>query len=297
MPSCARILAASQAAARCSRRFGIAGATAPTILAELGDVSRLRRSRQAVRLAGSSGDRRRSLRSQKPRGQAHQAGLPGACAGLCMRPPSRRAGQRAPTTPSTWSIKERGLSHTRASLTISRKLARRCYHTLREHRPRGASGGHVEATRISGFPRRRRRPPGSCSEPCMCCLVVVVEVSTPVSVLVVSVVVLSMSTALPAARSLSLSTLHWPGHKTSVDVVVEEGGPRIGAKRRGGDPLPRGQCSEPILDSERAAGWSSPVRGPPQTTTLGASDCLHQTTTPSDPPPKPTHSQMNHLPA
>ena len=57
---------------------------------------------------------------------------------------------------------------------------------------------------------------------------------------------------------------------------------------------------EPNLGSERAAGWSvgwSAYRGPPQTTTLGASDALHQTTAPSDPPPKPTHSQMNHLPA
>ena len=32
-------------------------------------------------------------------------------------------------------LKQRGLSHTRASLTISRKLARRCYHTLRELGP------------------------------------------------------------------------------------------------------------------------------------------------------------------
>ena len=134
---------------------------------------------------------------------------------------------------------------------------------------------------------------------CMCCLPVVVEVSTPVSALVISVVVLSVSTGLPAARSLSLSTLHWPGHKTSVDVVVEEGGPRIGAKRRGGDPLPRGQCQSQFSTAsgqQGRLGWSA-YRGPPQTTTLGASDALHQTTAPSDPPPKPTHSQMNHLPA
>ena len=95
---------------------------------------------------------------------------------------------------------------------------------------------------------------------CMCCLPVVVEVSTPVSVLVISVVVLSVSTGLPAARSLSLSTLHWPGHKTSVDVVVEEGGPRIGAKRRGGDPLPRGQCQSQFSTASGQQG--GPLGGP-----------------------------------
>ena len=33
------------------------------------------------------------------------------------------------------ALKERGLTHTRASVTIARKLARRCYHTLRELGP------------------------------------------------------------------------------------------------------------------------------------------------------------------
>ena len=33
------------------------------------------------------------------------------------------------------ALKARGLSHTRASLTIARKLARRCFHTLRELGP------------------------------------------------------------------------------------------------------------------------------------------------------------------
>jgi len=33
------------------------------------------------------------------------------------------------------ALKARGLSHTRASLTIARKLARRCFHELRELGP------------------------------------------------------------------------------------------------------------------------------------------------------------------
>jgi hypothetical protein len=43
-----------------------------------------------------------------------------------------------PTSPDRadyLALKARGLSHTRASLTISRKLARRCFHTLRELGP------------------------------------------------------------------------------------------------------------------------------------------------------------------
>jgi hypothetical protein len=43
-----------------------------------------------------------------------------------------------PTSPDRadyLELKQRGLSHTRASLTISRKLARRCFHSLRELGP------------------------------------------------------------------------------------------------------------------------------------------------------------------
>jgi transposase len=46
---------------------------------------------------------------------------------------------RRPTSPDRadyLALKARGLSHTRASLTISRKLARRCFHTLRELGPK-----------------------------------------------------------------------------------------------------------------------------------------------------------------
>jgi hypothetical protein len=41
----------------------------------------------------------------------------------------------APTTPTTSRSKARGLSHTRASLTIARKLARRSFHVLDELGP------------------------------------------------------------------------------------------------------------------------------------------------------------------
>jgi hypothetical protein len=51
-----------------------------------------------------------------------------------MKPRSRPAGPAAPTT-NYLALKARGLSHTRASLTISRKLARRSFHVLRELGP------------------------------------------------------------------------------------------------------------------------------------------------------------------
>jgi hypothetical protein len=38
---------------------------------------------------------------------------------------------RSPDRDDYLALKERGLSHPRASLTLSRKLARRCFHTLR----------------------------------------------------------------------------------------------------------------------------------------------------------------------
>ena len=43
-----------------------------------------------------------------------------------------------PTSPDRadyLALRARGLSHTRASLTMARKLARRCFHTLRELGP------------------------------------------------------------------------------------------------------------------------------------------------------------------
>ena len=52
-----------------------------------------------------------------------------------MRPRSRRVGPAAPTTPTTTRSRPADSSHTRASLTIARKLARRSYHVLRELGP------------------------------------------------------------------------------------------------------------------------------------------------------------------
>jgi transposase len=113
--------------------YGIGELTAPTILCELGDVTRLSASRKAVRCAGLDIGVHRSDRRSRA-GKLTRQGSPQLRWALYE---SAQAACR-PTSPDRadyLALKARGLSHTRASLTIARKLARRCYHTLRELGP------------------------------------------------------------------------------------------------------------------------------------------------------------------
>ena len=113
--------------------YGIGELTAPTILSELGDVTRLSASRKAVRCAGLDIGVHRSDRRSRA-GKLTRQGSPQLRWALYE---SAQAACR-PTSPDRadyLALKARGLSHTRASLTISRKLARRCFHTLRELGP------------------------------------------------------------------------------------------------------------------------------------------------------------------
>jgi transposase len=113
--------------------YGIGELTAPTILCELGDVTRLSASRKAVRCAGLDIGVHRSDRRSRP-GKLTRQGSPQLRWALYE---SAQAACR-PTSPDRadyLELKKRGLSHTRASLTISRKLARRCFHTLHELGP------------------------------------------------------------------------------------------------------------------------------------------------------------------
>lgn len=115
------------------RHFGIGELTAPTILCELGDVARLSASRKAVRCVGLDiGVHRFDRRSRV--GKLSKQGAPEARWALY------EAAQSACRTTSPdheryLQLKTRGLSHTRASLTIARALTRRCFHTLRELGP------------------------------------------------------------------------------------------------------------------------------------------------------------------
>jgi transposase len=112
------------------RHFGIGPVVAAVVLAELGDVSRLRRSRQAVRMAGLDIGVERSDRRSKL-GKLTKQGAPQLRWAL-YEAAQMATREQSPDHDDYLRLRERGLSHTRASLTIARKLARRCYHTLRE---------------------------------------------------------------------------------------------------------------------------------------------------------------------
>jgi transposase len=129
-----RRLARRQAGCRAlMSHYGIGELTAPTILCELGDVTRLSAARKAVRCAGLDIGVHRSDRRSRA-GKLTRQGSPQLRWALYE---SAQAACR-PTSPDRadyLALKQRGLSHTRASLTIARKLARRCFHTLRELGP------------------------------------------------------------------------------------------------------------------------------------------------------------------
>jgi transposase len=115
------------------RHYGIGELTAPTILCELGDVARLSASRKAVRCTGLDvgvhrSDQRSRLGKLTKQGSPHLRWALYESAQAACRPTS-------PDRADYLALKARGLTHTRASITIARKLARRCFHTLRELGP------------------------------------------------------------------------------------------------------------------------------------------------------------------
>lgn len=125
-----RQLARRQAGCRAlMAHYGVGELTAPVILCELGDVTRLSSSRKAVRLTGLDIGVHRSDRRSRA-GKLTKQGSPQLRWALYE---SAQAACR-PTSPDRadyLALKERGLTHPRASITIARKLARRCFHTLR----------------------------------------------------------------------------------------------------------------------------------------------------------------------
>jgi transposase len=113
-----------------SELFGVGPISAPTILAELGDAARLRRSRAAVRLAGLDigvhrSDGRARVGRLTRQGSAHLRWALYEAAEAATRPAS-------PDHADYLALRERRLSHTQATMTIARKIARRAYHTLRQ---------------------------------------------------------------------------------------------------------------------------------------------------------------------
>jgi transposase len=129
-----RRLARRQAGCRALRaHFGVGELTAPTILCELGDATRLSASRKAVRFAGLDVGIHRSDRRSRV-GKLTRQGSPQLRWALYESAQSA-CRPRSPDHAYYLRLRARGLSHTRATLTIARKLARRCFHTLRELGP------------------------------------------------------------------------------------------------------------------------------------------------------------------
>jgi transposase len=111
------------------RLYGMGELTSLVTLCELGDVARLSASRKAVRVAGIDIGVHRSDRRARA-GKLTRQGSPELRwalyeAALSACRPSKPRPRPLPRAQG------RGLSHTRASLTIARKLARRSYHALR----------------------------------------------------------------------------------------------------------------------------------------------------------------------
>ena len=113
--------------------YGMGELTALVTLCELGDVGRLSASRKAVRMAGIDigvhrSDRRSRVGKLNRQGSPHlRWALYEAALAACRT--------SSPDHADYLALKARGLSHTRASLTIARKLARRSFHILRELGP------------------------------------------------------------------------------------------------------------------------------------------------------------------
>jgi transposase len=129
-----RQLARRQAGCRAlMRQFGVGELTAPTIVSELGDITRLSAARKAVRCAGLDigvyrSDRRSRVGKLTRQGSPQLRWALYEAAQSACRPAS-------PDHADYLALKARGLSHTRASMTIARKLARRSFHILRELGP------------------------------------------------------------------------------------------------------------------------------------------------------------------
>jgi transposase len=113
--------------------YGMGELTALVTLCELGDVGRLSASRKAVRMAGIDigvhrSDRRARVGKLTRQGSPQLRWALYESALAACRPSS-------PDHADFLALKARGLSHTRVSLTIARKLARRSFHVLRELGP------------------------------------------------------------------------------------------------------------------------------------------------------------------
>ena len=162
-----RALARRQAGCRAlMTQYGMGEISSLVTLCELGDVTRLHASRQAVRMAGIDIGVHRSDRHAQLGKLTRQGSAPLRWA---LFEAAQSASHRgSPDYHDYHALKARGLSHTRASLTIARKLARRSYHILRalgpaaldppDHRSDQAHPSPMRSTTCGQLQQRSRHP-------------------------------------------------------------------------------------------------------------------------------------------
>jgi transposase len=109
-------------------QFGVGELIALTFLAELGDASRMGSSRKAIRFAGLDIGVHRSDQTARVGKLTRQGSSPLRWALYEAAQSATRP--RSPDYAHYHALRASGLTHTRASLTIARKIARRSYHLL-----------------------------------------------------------------------------------------------------------------------------------------------------------------------
>jgi transposase len=118
-------------------QFGVGELIALTLLTELGDVTRMSSSRKAVRFAGLDIGVHRSDQTARVGKLTRQGSSPLRWALYEAAQSATRP--RSPDYADYHALKARGLTHTRTSLTIARKIARRSYHLLHNLGPQALS--------------------------------------------------------------------------------------------------------------------------------------------------------------
>ena len=143
-------------------QYGMGEISALVTLCELGDVTRLHASRQAVRMAGIDIGVHRSDRHAQLGKLTRQGSAPLRWALFEAAQSACRVG--SPDYHDYHALKARGLSHTRACLTIARKLARRSYHILRALGPAALDPPDQRSDQAHPSPMRSKRAASSRSD-------------------------------------------------------------------------------------------------------------------------------------
>ena len=143
-------------------QYGMGEISALVTLCELGDVTRLHASRQAVRMAGIDIGVHRSDRHAQLGKLTRQCSAPLRWALFEAAQSASHKG--SPDYHDYHALKARGLTHTRATLTIARKLARRSYHILRALGPAALEPPDHRSDQAHPSPMRSKRAASSSSD-------------------------------------------------------------------------------------------------------------------------------------